>query len=239
MRIAIMSDIHSNLPALEAVLQRIETLGADALHCLGDIVGYGPFPEECIGLVGARCDVVVRGNHDSGLLGETSVEDFNSMGRLALEWTRDRVSAASLTYLRGLPLVCRREEVTFVHSSPASPERWPYVFSLTDAEEAFRAFTTRLCFVGHTHVPVVVGEDLSVNSFGPPGRTEDRARFLVNVGSVGQPRDGDPRAAFGLLDIEAWTYETVRVEYDIPKTQAAIRKAGLPAPLARRLSRGV
>lgn len=240
MRFAIISDIHGNLPALEAVLAEIARMRPDTICCLGDIVGYGPFPNECIALVRKQCNVVVKGNHDSGLLGEASLADFNQYGQRAIRWTAGVVSQENLDFLRGLPMQTTAGPVTLVHASPANPGAWTYVFTMDAAREGFKALTTDIACIGHTHVPVVIGEDLSINTFHAPRAEEtESCRFLINVGSVGQPRDGDPRSAFGFLDTTAWTYELVRVEYNVEGTAAAILKAGLPDALARRLFRGV
>lgn len=239
MRIAIISDIHGNLPALEAALERITTLGPEKIFCLGDIVGYGPFPNECVALVRARCTEVVRGNHDSGLIGETSIEDFNQYGQRALKWTSGVISEENLGFLRGLPYTITLEGLTLVHASPADPPAWTYVHTMPSAREALEAFSTPFCFIGHTHVPIIIGDDYSVNTYRPPLPGSGSPRHLINVGSIGQPRDGDPRAAFGLIDTETNAYELVRVEYDIERTAGALLKAGLPDPLARRLFQGV
>lgn len=233
MRVAIISDIHANLPALESTLAYIEDTNVDAIHCLGDIVGYGPFPNECVDLVRARCKHVVKGNHDSGLAGETSIQDFNQYGRKAIEWTADVITPENLEYLRSLPYSVVENGYTLVHSSPVQPEEWTYVLSRQDAELSFDAFTTDLCFIGHTHVPLIVGEDLSVNKF------RKGLRYLINVGSIGQPRDGNPQAAFGLLNTEGPNYELIRVPYDVERTAKAIDDAGLPAFLAHRLFQGM
>lgn len=232
MRTAIISDIHGNLPALDAVIAAARKRRVDRIVCLGDIVGYGPFPEECVGIVKRECAFVVQGNHDSGLTGETSISDFNQYGVESILWSRDRVSADTQEYLRTLPYRAEVEEMTFVHSSPDAPDRWRYVLSLRAANRALGAFTTRLCFIGHTHVPVVVAEGPTVNRYLPAHR------HLINVGSVGQPRDGDPDAAFGLYDSMIDEYELVRVPYDIDRTVDAIRAAGLPEFLGQRLYRG-
>jgi diadenosine tetraphosphatase ApaH/serine/threonine PP2A family protein phosphatase len=232
-RIAIISDIHANLPALEAVLERAKGLGAETIWCLGDTVGYGPFPSECVSLVRERCAVVLQGNHDSGLIGETSIEDFNRDGLKAIEWSREVVPPEQMEYLRSLPLTANVEGVTLAHASPHRPGAWHYVLTLPSARDAFKAFATTFCFIGHTHVPVIIGEDGSVN------RLEAGKRFLINVGSVGQPRDGNPDAAFGLLDTSSGSYELIRVPYDIEKTSSAIAKAGLPRFLAGRLFQGI
>jgi diadenosine tetraphosphatase ApaH/serine/threonine PP2A family protein phosphatase len=240
MRIAIISDVHSNLAALEATLHNIASLRTDAICCLGDIVGYGPFPNECVALVRKNCTAVVKGNHDSGLLGQTPPTDFNTLGQRALTWAAGVIEPDHLEFLRGLPMLTTVGPVSLVHASPANPGSWTYVLTMDQARDAFRALTTDVCCIGHTHVPVVIGEDLSINTFRNPHRTpSDKCRFLINVGSVGQPRDGDPRAAFGLLDTKSWTYELIRVDYDVEGTAAAILNAGLPEALARRLYRGV
>jgi len=232
-RIAILSDIHANLAALEAVLKKIDEVKVGAIHCLGDIGGYGPFPNECIELVRTHCSSVVKGNHDSGIAGETDIQEFNRFGQEAIQWTIRSITSENLEYLRGLPLVTTREDMTFVHASPMRPEEWTYILSLSDAMESFKAFHTTHCFIGHTHLPVVVGEDLKVNAYSAGVRT------LINVGSVGQPRDGNPDAAFGILDRKERTYSLIRVPYDVDTTARAIRKAGLPSFLAKRLFKGV
>ena len=230
---AIISDIHSNLPALEAVFAHVDSLHVDAVHCLGDIVGYGPFPNECTDIIRERCTHVIKGNHDSGLIGETTLEDFNRYGQEAIRWTEKVIGHENLEYLQQLPFSVIENNFTLVHASPVHPEQWSYVMNRQQAEECFHAFRTDLCFIGHTHVPVIVGEDGAVGSF------RKGTRYLINVGSVGQPRDGDPRSAFGMLDTEIPAYETIRVPYEVEKTMAAIRNAGLPAFLGHRLIQGI
>ncbi len=232
MRIAIVSDIHGNLPAFTSTLSRIDTLAVDAIYCLGDILGYGPFPNECVDLVRERCTVVIKGNHDCGVTGETPLSFFNEYGREAIIWTNDRITEQNRTYVEELEYVWLNETLTLVHASPDDPPAWTYVFTWREARDCFSAFATDLCFIGHTHVPVVVGEDSTINTF------RRGVRFVINVGSVGQPRDGNPQASFGLLDTEQWTYECVRVDYDIEQTARAIRENGLPLLLGERLFRG-
>ena len=233
MRVAIISDIHSNLEALQSVLFAIDDLRPDSIYCLGDIVGYGPYPNECVALVRERCAASVKGNHDSGVLGETPLAYFNQYGRRAVEWTKDRITSGNLAYLERLPLTQVIDDITLAHASPMKPEQWNYVFAWPEAKKAFRAFATTLCFIGHTHVPVMVGEDSKINIF------RKNCRHLINVGSVGQPRDGNPRASFCMLDTESWTCELLRVEYNIERTAQAILDAHLPEFLARRLFQGI
>ena len=232
MRIAILSDIHSNLAALEAVIRKVDDLGISTAWCLGDIVGYGPFPNECMNIVRSRCSLVVTGNHDSGVVGVTPVDDFNEYGLRAIFWTRGALAAEHMEYLRGLPLTLVHESCTLVHASPFEASEWHYLHSVRGLAKNFNAFATRLCFIGHTHVPVIVGEDGNINRFAL------NARYIINVGSVGQPRDGNPAAAFGIYDSDSGNYEQVRVPYAIEKTAEAIKRAGLPEFLARRLYQG-
>jgi diadenosine tetraphosphatase ApaH/serine/threonine PP2A family protein phosphatase len=233
MRIAVISDIHANLAAFHSALAKIDTLAVEKIFCLGDIVGYGPRPNECVDLVRERCAVVIKGNHDSGVIGETPLSYFNEYGRAAIVWTTETISRENRDFIEALDFTWTDDTVTLVHASPNDPPAWNYVFTWEDARECFHHFATELCFIGHTHVPFVVGEDASVNIFRPD------FRCLINVGSIGQPRDGNPNAAFGLLDTERQTYESIRVEYDIQLTAAEIRKQGLPGLLAQRLFRGI
>ncbi|MDH4071440.1 MAG: metallophosphatase family protein [Ignavibacteria bacterium] len=233
MKTAVISDIHSNLEALEAVLRRIDDLEVSTILCLGDIVGYGPHPNECVDLIRSRCSAVVKGNHDSGTCGETPLDHFNQFGRAAIEWTQENISQENLDYLRELPLKATLPGITIVHSSPVNPGEWEYILTLNQAIDCFNSFDTPVCFIGHTHVPIIVADNFSAGDF-----LEGR-RHLINAGSVGQPRDHNPRSAFGVFDEEEKTYNLHRVAYDTKNTAKAIRKAGLPSYLGKRLHRGV
>jgi len=233
MRIAVISDIHSNLPALLRTFEVIDQLSVDRVYCLGDIVGYGPSPNECVSAVQERCASVVKGNHDCGVIGELPLEHFNTYGQSAIRWTRKHITKKNAEYLSSLPLLRVMDDITLVHASPLHPEDWRYIFSWPDADRCFSAFSTCICFIGHTHIPVIVGEDGSVNMF------RKGKRFLINVGSIGQARDGNPRATFGLLDTESVSFEILRVAYDIEATASAILAARLPDYLAHRLFLGV
>jgi len=232
MQVAILSDIHSNLPALEAVISAIDERKIATVWCLGDIAGYGPFPNHCLAIVRARCSLVVSGNHDSGVIGRTPVDDFNEYGLRAIFWTRGALEPGHMAYLRELPLSLTHGDCTLVHASPFEPSDWHYLHTVRGATKNFRAFDTRLCFIGHTHVPVILGEDGTVNRYTAEGR------YIINTGSVGQPRDGNPAAAFGVYDSDSGRYEGVRVPYAVEKTAEAILSAGLPEFLARRLYQG-
>jgi putative phosphoesterase len=232
MRIGLISDIHGNLPALETVLEALRDASVDTIFCLGDTVGYGPYPNECLALVREKCSVVLKGNHDSGLIGETSVEDFNQYGLKALLWSKERVTEENKEYLRALPFTVIRENITLAHASPLRPAEWTYILTLRAARVNFSSFTTTICFIGHTHVPVIINEDMSVGEF------RKGTRCIINIGSVGQPRDGNPDAAYAIYDTGEDDFTLLRAAYDIQKTADAIVAAGLPEYLARRLFHG-
>ena len=232
MRIAILSDIHSNLPALEAALSVVDASKVDAIYCLGDIVGYGASPNECLEIIRARATVVIRGNHDHAIVDPKLARFFSKSGRTASEWTRKKLAQENMDFIASLPFRHQTDICTLVHASPMEPEAWEYVLSLDVAEEQFTAFTTPVCFIGHTHIPIVCGEDLRTFSF------RKGVRMLVNVGSVGQPRDGNPQLSFGILDTDKWEYRNIREGYDIEAAAKKIKEAGLPDVLARRLFEG-
>ncbi len=233
MRFAVISDIHSNLAALQSVFKDIDARGVDHVYCLGDIVGYGPSPNECIQLVRERCTAVVMGNHDSGVLGKTPLTHFNEFGRSAIKWTKKEITPEHLLYLNSLPLLAVHGDVTLAHASPMDPSDWIYIMTWPAAQRCFESFKTKLCFIGHTHVPVTITEGASTNQF------TRNSRHLINVGSVGQPRDGKPQASFYLVDTEEWTAENIRTGYEIQETAKAIEHAGLPDFLAERLFLGI
>ena len=240
MRYAILSDIHANLEALTAVLA--DAAGAaDAVLCLGDIVGYGADPEACVDLVGERAQAVVAGNHEYGVAGRMDLEWFNPFARAAAEWTASRLDRDHHAWLRSLPLTAEVEDATLVHASPDRPEEWDYLIEAGDGFDAFEAFDTRLCFVGHSHRPA----RWSLGSSGPDherGATdialESGRRYIINVGSVGQPRDRDPRAAYAVWDIPARRVVLRRVSYDVTAARRKILSAGLPRVLGDRLTIG-
>jgi diadenosine tetraphosphatase ApaH/serine/threonine PP2A family protein phosphatase len=243
MRVAVLSDIHANLAALDAVLGSLGTV--DAIWHLGDVVGYGPEPDGVVERLVAVSAIGVRGNHDDAAIGGESIETFAPDAHRAAEWTRGRIGAATRVYLAGLPerLVPGSPggEYTLVHGSPRDP-LYEYLHDPDDALGNLDAFATAYCLVGHTHVPMLFREDrgrvrAQRVEAGDVLELDSRRAFL-NPGSVGQPRDGDPRAAFMLIDTEAGLVTWQRVKYDIDSTQAAILVAGLPGHLAARLAKG-
>jgi diadenosine tetraphosphatase ApaH/serine/threonine PP2A family protein phosphatase len=239
-RYALLSDVHGNLEALRAVLDDAATC-SDVLLCLGDVVGYGADPEACIEAVAARCPVIVGGNHEHAVAGLLDLDWFNGHARAAAEWTRDRLDDDHRAWLAALPLVRELEDATLVHASPAQPEEWDYLVRAEDGYAAFGAFPTRLCFVGHTHVPAVWvqgswGHDFRLAVDEVP--IDPGCRYIVSVGSVGQPRDRDPRAAYALWDTTTRRVTIRRVRYDVGAARAKILAARLPRILGDRLAEG-
>ncbi len=240
MRLAVISDIHGNLHALEAVLTDVDREGVDALWCLGDLVGYGPQPSRCCEVIAARASVSLAGNHDLGVLGVLDLEDFFADAADAARWTRDTISADARRYLAGLAPSQETPEAALYHGSPRDPV-WEYVLTPQTAEAALAAAPRQLVLVGHSHIALVFTKARRVQGgLAPEGTTVDLSsgRMLLNPGSVGQPRDGDPRAAWLLLDLELGRAWFRRTSYPIRLTQAEMRAAGLAEALAERLTSG-
>jgi predicted phosphodiesterase len=246
LRIGVISDVHSNLPALQAVLESIEAIGPEEIWCLGDVVGYGAQPDECTVLVGERCAVSLNGNHDLAVTGEIDAATFSETARAAVDWTRANASPQTLEFLAELAPEGAREGFGLFHASPRDPI-WEYVLSLDQAEAGLDAQGERICLIGHSHVSLFFTRPPSTGrkSFASGAQTADgdllelsEGEWLLNPGSVGQPRDGDPRAAWLELDTEEWTARYHRVAYDVVAAGAAILEAGLPASLAERLQIG-
>ena len=235
MRFAILSDIHSNLPALEKALSIIKEKSVDTIYCLGDIVGYGGQPNECIGFIREKSSVCVLGNHDCAVINSSEIQYLPPEGRIAAQWTQKVLTQENRNFLSQLRYKCELDIATLVHASPKDPENWTYVMDLDEAAIQFRYFSTRFCFIGHSHIPSVCGEDLRTMQL-IKGST---MRFLMNVGSIGQPRDGNPQLSFGILDTDAWSFEIIRAEYDISQAARSIIDAGLPPVLADRLFKGM
>lgn len=243
MRIAVISDVHSNLLALDAVLAQASAV--DAIWHLGDIVGYGPEPDAVVERLAAAGAVGVRGNHDAAACGGDEIDWFNPDARSAMEWTREAISGPTRAWLAGLP--DRREEADFtlVHGSGRDPT-WEYVTSSEAAHQSLAAMTTRHGINGHTHIPVAYLETGDrIGRVGPDGGSTassvafEGSRVLLNPGSVGQPRDGDPRASYLILEPESGTATWYRAAYDVAAVGAAMRAAGLPIRLAERLRHGL
>ena len=242
MRVAITSDIHGNRQAFEAVLEAVDAAGADELWCLGDLVGYGADPDACVDLARRYATVCLVGNHDLAVRGDLPLELFSRGAELAARWTIERIAPESLDYLRGLAPMKLDEAVGLYHASPRDPV-WEYVLSALQAELCLDALEHRIACIGHSHVALHYMRGDGRPATGdkcPDGTVLDvsRGEWLLNPGSVGQPRDGDPRAAWLLLDTDAWTASWHRTPYDVEAAAAAIRAARLPDSLAERLPHG-
>jgi diadenosine tetraphosphatase ApaH/serine/threonine PP2A family protein phosphatase len=241
-RVAVISDVHGNWHALEAVLEEIEREAPDELWCLGDLVGYGPRPNPCCAAVERRAAICLAGNHDLGVLGVLDLEEFAGDAVVAARWTRGVLAEGSRAFLQSLRPQGERDGAELFHASPCDPV-WEYVLSAEVARVAFELTRSPLVLVGHSHVPLAITlEDDVLDGGLAAGGTEIElgpGRRLLNPGSVGQPRDGDPRAAWLLLDREAGTASFRRVAYDVARTQAEIRERRLPDALAERLAHGI
>src|SRR5216117_2770022 len=228
MRVAVISDVHANEQALDAVLVEIDSFGPDAVWCLGDTVGYGPAPNRCCELVSERADLCLIGNHDLVALGELDVADFNDEAAAAALWTRERLTERSRAFLSGLQPKATANGAELFHASPRDPV-WEYVLSAETAYVSLLTTQAPLVLVGHSHVALAIGlDDAELHGGLAPAGTEVEldGRWLLNPGSVGQPRDGDPRAAWLELDTDPWKATYHRVSYDIDKAAEPIRSAG-------------
>jgi predicted phosphodiesterase len=242
MRVAVVSDIHSNLHALEAVLAAIEAEAPDELWCLGDLVGYGPRPNECCAAIAERAEVCLAGNHDLAVRGTIDLAEFHGEAGLAATWTREVLEPEWQALLARLEPEGAAHGVALYHGSARDPI-WEYVLDDEGALATLERTRSRLVLVGHSHVALrIVQSDDDLNGGIAPADTEvelDGVRALLNPGSVGQPRDGDPRAAYLLLDLDAQRATFHRVEYEVERTQREMREAGLPEMLAARLELGL
>jgi predicted phosphodiesterase len=241
-RVALISDVHGNLPAFQSVLADIAETGVDQIWCLGDLVGYGAQPNECVALADEKCDMCLIGNHDLVVLGKLDIADFSMNAAVAANWTRENIGKEAVEYLTKLAPQDTSTPLGMYHASPRDPI-WEYVLSTMLADACIDAMTSRVGAVGHSHVALwfwrrengsIAGEQ------APDGTRLDLSgdRWLINPGAVGQPRDGDPRAAWVLLDLKSWTASWRRVEYPIDDAARAIQRAGLPIALSDRLYYG-
>lgn len=240
-RVGIISDIHGNLQALESVLKELDRLGVDFIACCGDVVGYGANPNECVDLIRQRGIPAIAGNHDFAALSLIDITYFNDVAKRAILWTRKNLTPANQQYLRDLPLTIEMGQMMFVHASPRNPEQWNYIITMGDARQSFRHFGQRECFIGHSHTPFIVRNENGNLSCPDANETDlrDGCRYLINVGSVGQPRDRNPDACFAVRDNVEKRIAVHRVKYDLVRAQEEIRGQGLPVELAERLAFGL
>jgi len=241
MRVLVISDIHANLTAFQRVLESAADEW-DKIWCLGDIVGYGPDPNECIETLRQYDHLSLSGNHDWAVMDRLDIKTFNREARAAIRWTQEAISESNLSFLRSLPAHTVEGPFTLAHASPRQP-LWEYILDTATAGANLKKFETTYCLVGHSHVPMIFKEvgnsraEWYAPSYGQPFEL-NQSRLIINPGSVGQPRDYDPRSAYGLLDLEAMTWEHRRVEYEFEDTQARMAEAGLPDRLISRLGFG-
>jgi diadenosine tetraphosphatase ApaH/serine/threonine PP2A family protein phosphatase len=245
LRAAVISDVHSNQPALETVFEAIDAVGVEEVWCLGDVVGYGAQPDACADLIQQRCAVCLAGNHDLAVLGGLDIATFSETAAAAVEWTRENIGAATVEFLRGLEPAGSRSGVSLSHASPSDPI-WEYVLSIDQAEAGLDAQEERVGLIGHSHIALFFTRPEGARRGDAQGAQAgdgavlglESGDWLLNPGSVGQPRDSDPRAAWLELDTEEWTARYHRVSYDVATTAETILAAGLPSQLAERLEVG-
>ena len=242
MRYAILADIHANLEAFRAVLEDIRAKGGvDEIWCLGDIVGYGPDPHECIELVKKTCTICVVGNHDLAAIGKLELAYFNPAAAQVCQWTAAQLNPIDTRFLEDLPQGAEVGDFVLVHGSPSDPVL-EYVLSASIADKNFSLFKNKFCMVGHSHVPAAYkkedGSTLPIHLTAGVGLVMHKNRMIVNPGSVGQPRDGDPRASYAIYDSEGLMLRLYRVEYNISATQDKMMQANLPVALVTRLEQG-
>lgn len=238
MKLAVISDIHGNLEALDAVLNDCQTQAVDEIMCLGDVVGYGAEPTACLQRVTQACSLVLMGNHEYAALGLVSGQIMNSAARESMDWTQHQLDDRDLATISDFPLDAQRDDLYLVHASPDEPSKWRYILTSAEAETAFRKFTGHVCFVGHSHLPMIFVST-------PDGSLRQRTghdfcpdsdnRYIINVGSVGQPRDNDPRSCYVVYDTSEQTINYCRVPYDIERAQSKMAQARLPQLLIDRL----
>ncbi len=243
MRFVVFSDVHANIEAFETFYKDVKKRGVDYFIFLGDIVGYGPNPKECIDMLKDISHTNLMGNHDSAIINKNESKKFNEMAKASTVWTISVLKEDHLDFIRNLPYVAVIDNRYFVHASPSDPSKWKYIISYSDAQEAFDSTLHNIIFVGHTHYPTVFINDISETKAFYPEEGElisidERKRYIFNVGSIGQPRDNDNRLCYIIHDTVKNTVEYFRVSYDYKKTSKKIIKIGLPEFLAKRLEEG-
>lgn len=243
MKIAFISDIHANLEALESVLADIGQQKVNEIVCLGDIVGYGANPNECAEIVREKSSTILLGNHDAAAVNLLATHHFNSHAKIAIEWTAGTLTNEVKSFLLSLPLSITRDGLTLVHSTPYEPNMWYYITSLEEAAFNFQYFETDVCLVGHTHIPIIIVLDKQKEVYVHQAtrinaREMEGSRLLINVGSVGQPRDRNSQSCYAILDTETGDFFYRRVAYDIEKAQEKMKKIKMPEFLVNRLKEG-
>lgn len=242
LKYCIFSDVHGNLEALETFLEEIAREQYSKLIFLGDAIGYGPNPNECLELIRRHADIILLGNHDHAAISDADISNFNHYARNAILWTRDQLTEDNINFIKTLTHEAVIGKATFVHATPCQPDRWHYLFTTQEAQVNFRCFNTQICIVGHSHQPLSIirksqNHDLSV-ILDQMIKIEEDSRYIINDGSIGQPRDGNPASCFVVYDAEEDVIYFRRLEYDYTKTQAKMRALNLPDYLIERLGLG-
>jgi predicted phosphodiesterase len=239
MKYLVFSDIHGNAQALEKVIDEISETRPDFVVSLGDVVGYGANPSDCVDMIDRHCDIRICGNHDFVAAGLAESENFNVTARISIEWTKHSLSARQKELLSAYDTVRRHGQCLFAHSSPVSPLDWEYIYTMGQAERIFRETDARFIFIGHTHVPGIISCD-PVSGYrvenGMKVEAQPNRRYLINAGSIGQPRDGVSAASFAFIDARRGRISLRRIPYDVSEAQERIRAEGLPESLASRLA---
>ena len=241
MRYGFFSDVHANLEALKEVVADFKKEKLGRIFFLGDVVGYGPNPNECASIIEEIAEVKLMGNHDYAALGLIETNLFNPYAQKAMQWTKSVLNEKSMKILSGFSMDHRVDRFYLVHSTPKEPQEWNYIFDLDDAEENFNFFKKQICLIGHSHYPTIIKKYKDRHCFlhdKPWIEIEDGFRYIVNIGSVGQPRDGSNKACYLIYDVKQKRADLKRLSYDYKKTQAKMKKRGLPPFLIERLTIG-
>ena len=238
MKYAIISDVHANLEAVEACFREIEKLKADRVICLGDLVDYCAQPNEVISIIKNNCDVVLLGNHDEAQYKHSISDRFREFARISSVHTRGVINTDHLKYIKFLSLTHSENDLFFVHASPSEPAAYSYVLDEVAASANFNGFNEKICFIGHSHRPVIFESTGSGVKIIPEGKLNKNNRYIINVGSVGQPRDNNNKLSFGFFDTDEFNYSNIRIDYDRVSASIKIYKEGLPVYLAQRILEG-
>jgi predicted phosphodiesterase len=238
LKYAVISDVHANLEAVTACFEEIERLKANRIICLGDLVDYCAEPNEVITLIRQKCDIIILGNHDEAQYNWQLSERFNERARISSVHTRGVLEPAHLEFIKSLRLTHSENDLLFVHASPYEPQNYKYVRDTEAAELNFAAFTEKICFIGHSHRPVIFSLTGGKASETFPGKLDTERKYIINVGSVGQPRDDNPMLSFGFFDTDAYTYQNIRIPYDNLTASKKIENEGLPEFLSQRILEG-
>jgi predicted phosphodiesterase len=241
MRYAFFSDVHANLEALKAVILDFRSEKIDRIVFLGDAVGYGPNPNECVELINQVAETKLMGNHDFAALGLMDTDYFNQYATESIDWTKHSLTKKTIEIMSDFELTAETDNIMMAHSSPKEPDRWHYILDMDDVKENFKFFERQICLVGHTHRPFIVSlhdDGNCIVSHKKEEKVTDNCRYLVNIGSVGQPRDGDPRSCYLIYDKDNNNLKIKRVAYDLSNTQKQMAEHGLPEYLIERLAAG-